>query len=301
MKTLRASRSPLFMLAVAAVVAACAPPMPAEAAGKSASRLSGSLSADPAAKAKLDAAMAQAKAAMAAGAPAKNAEEMRAMLATSMPEVQFESIQEAAIPGFYEVQRSGQYGYISADGQFLIQGDLVNLRTGEELTENARKSGRLAELAKLGNDFIEFDPPNGQLKHVVTVFTDVDCGYCRKLHSELASYNALGIGFRYVFFPRSGPGSPSFHTAEAVWCASDRKQAFTVAKQGGVIPPAPANCKTPVQKEYDMGLQMGLRGTPMLVLPDGEIVNGYVPADRLAAKLESNAGVAAAAAARSAP
>ena len=300
MKTLRASRSPLFLLAIAAVVAACAPPMPAEAAGKSSARLSSALSADPAVKARADAALAAAKASMTAGQPAKNEVEMRALLSTTMPEVTFDAVRAAVVPGFFEVQRGAQYGYVSADGQYLISGDLVNLRTGEEITEKARKTGRLNALAKLGDDYIEFDPPNGKLQHVVTVFTDVDCGYCRKLHSELASYNALGIGFRYVFFPRSGPGSPSFHTAEAVWCSADRKQAFTIAKQGGAIPPAPANCKTPVQKEYDLGVEFGLRGTPMLVLPDGEIVNGYVPANQLAAKLATN-GLTATMPAHSAP
>lgn len=208
---------------------------------------------------------------------------VRAQLAKAMPDVVLDAIRPSAVPGLFEIQRGSLYGYVTADGKFLISGDLVNLQTGEELTENSRKTARLADLAKLGDQYIEFDPPNGKPDHVVTVFTDTDCGYCRKLHSEIGTYTALGIGIRYVFYPRSGPGSPSFLQAEAVWCSADRKAAFTSAKLGEQI--TAAACQNPVQKDWELGQKFGLRGTPMLVLPDGEVINGYVPADRLAQRL----------------
>ena len=271
MTRLHSTRPMLFALAIVGFVGACAPPMPAEAAGKSSKAA--------------EAAPPAPKVTIAPGVPAKTVEEMRAKLIETMPDVQFDEVRASELPGFFEVQRGPNYGYVSADGTYLLQGDLINLATGVQLTENARKAGRIAAIEKLGDSYIQFDPPGGKPQHVVTVFTDVDCGYCRKMHNEMASYNALGISIRYAFFPRSGPGSPSFAEAESVWCAADRKKALTLAKQGTKLPPAPLGCKTPVQKEYDLGLELGLRGTPMMVLPDGEIVNGYVPAQGLAARL----------------
>src|SRR3546814_10155670 len=114
----------------------------------------------------------------------------------------------------------------------MIEGDLLNLKTGESITENRRKSDRIAKLAALGEDKMIIFAPEGHTKHVVTVFTDVDCGYCRRLHSQMAEYNAQGIEIRYLPYPRSGPNSESFRKAEAVWCSSDRKTALTQAKIG---------------------------------------------------------------------
>ncbi len=282
------ARRALAALASVIVVAACAPPMPAEASAKDAKKR-----AAPAAAAAAAAAASVQTPAPAAGVAAKTVEEMRARLEQTMPDIQFDEVRTSVLPGFFEVQRGANFGYISADGQYLLTGDLINVATGEQITENARKAGRLAALDKLSDSYIEFAPKAGA-KQVVTVFTDIDCGYCRKLHAEMDSYNALGISIRYAFFPRSGPGSPSFEQAKAVACSTDRKGAMTLAKQGSKLPPAPAGCKDTVQAEYDLGLELGLRGTPMMVLPDGEIVNGYMPAASLAGRLASSGFPAAA-------
>jgi thiol:disulfide interchange protein DsbC len=125
------------------------------------------------------------------------------------------------------------------------------------------------------------------------VFTDIDCGYCRKLHSEMAQYNARGIGIRYLFYPRSGPNTESFSAAQAVWCSTDRKEALTQAKRGMHIS-APTSCPNPVQQQYDAGEALGINATPMMVLPDGEIVRGYVPAPTLAQRLALKSGQKAA-------
>jgi thiol:disulfide interchange protein DsbC len=120
------------------------------------------------------------------------------------------------------------------------------------------------------------------------VFTDIDCGYCRKLHAEMAQYNAQGIGIRYLFYPRSGPNTDSFAQAQQVWCSADRKEALTQAKRGVHIN-APASCSNPVQAHYDAGDALGINATPMLVLQDGEIVRGYVPPASLAARIAQKA------------
>jgi thiol:disulfide interchange protein DsbC len=210
-------------------------------------------------------------------------ESVRDAVAAALPQVGRDNIQPAAVAGLYELSQDGHYGYITGDGRYLIDGDLVELATRINLTENKRKADRVTQLAALGEEnLIVFAPE--KTEYAVTVFTDIDCGYCRKLHREIEDYNARGIAIRYAFYPRAGPNSPSFRKAEAVWCAADRKQALTLAKAGEEVV-GEAGCDNPVAREYALGSQLGLRGTPMMVLPDGEVVNGYVPADKLAERL----------------
>lgn len=213
-------------------------------------------------------------------------EELRARLAKVSPNLATAQIAAADAPGLFEIQSAGHYGYITADGRYLIDGDLFDLVEGESLTENKRKNDRVTKLASFGDDnFIVFEPENKAADYEVTVFTDIDCGYCRKLHREIDDYLAKGIAVRYAFYPRSGPGTDSFRKAEAVWCADDRKSALTKAKQTGVAD-GDSSCDNPVQAEWELGGELGLRGTPMIVLPDGEVVNGYVPAGPLSERLK---------------
>jgi len=200
--------------------------------------------------------------------------------------VERNDIRPSAAAGLYEIQHGHDFGYVTADGKYLLRGDLINLETGEEITENRRRADRLLALKQLGDNFIEFGPnPPIAAKYTVTVFTDVDCGYCRKLHSEIADYNAKGIAIRYAFYPRSGPDTDSWHSAEAVWCSADRKTALTQAKKGASIKLQGKPCDNPVAKEYQLAQDIGIRGTPMLVLPNGDIYPGYVPPSALASKL----------------
>ena len=118
----------------------------------------------------------------------------------------------------------------------------------------------------------------------MTVFTDIDCGYCRKMHSHIAEYNERGIQVDYLFFPRSGPGTPSFAKAVSVWCAKDRQSAFTAAKAGS--DPAPLQCDNPVSEEYKLGIDVGVDGTPTVFAPDGSKIGGYLTPDQLQAQLE---------------
>ncbi|TXH05334.1 MAG: DsbC family protein [Nevskiaceae bacterium] len=203
--------------------------------------------------------------------------------------VKIDRVSPSPLPGVYEVQSGLNFGYVSADGEYLIEGDLVHVSTGEAITENSRKKERLVAVAKLGaSNLIEFAPPADKIKHTITVFTDVDCGYCRMLHSQIADYNARGIAIRYAFFPRTGPNTESFRKAEVVWCSADRKTALTNAKLSGQVNGSP-NCKNPVLEQYTTGASIGVRGTPALVLEDGELIPGYQPPDQLAQMLDGKA------------
>jgi thiol:disulfide interchange protein DsbC len=214
-------------------------------------------------------------------------EAVRDRVAEFLPEIKREDVRPSAAAGLYEVQQGSLFGYVTADGKYLISGDMIDMKTGEGITENRRRSDRALELVKLADDTrtITFAPEGGaDEKHTITVFTDIDCGYCRRLHREVPQLNAAGVAVRYVFYPRSGPQTESFQKAVAVWCSADRKDALTRAKAG-----EPQNlnvqCDNPVMDDYLLGQRMGLRGTPMIILPDGEVVNGYVPAPALAARV----------------
>lgn len=212
-------------------------------------------------------------------------DKLRNKLAEKLPEFQPDELRESEVPGLYEIRKGQTFGYITSDGKYLIQGDLINLDTGVQLTEERRKTDRLKVLAALGPDnVIEFAPKNPTA--TVTVFTDIDCGYCRKLHRELKDYHAQGIAVRYVFYPRSGPDTPSFEKAQEVWCATDRKEAMTRAKNGmpvGGSPVCPGSSS--VARQYQAGDRLGINATPMIVLPDGDLVRGYVPANALAVRI----------------
>lgn len=196
-----------------------------------------------------------------------------------------EDIRPAKAPGVMEAKWGSNFAYITPDGRYAIFGDMFDLETREEVTEVARRQDRLDALAELGADnTIEFAPKSA--KYTVTVFTDIDCGYCRMLHRQIDQYNAKGIAIRYVFFPRSGPDTDSFRKAEAVWCADDRHAALTQAKASNGQFSGKTDCPNPIRRDWELGMKLGVRGTPMLILPNGESVPGYVPADQLLAKLE---------------
>lgn len=194
-------------------------------------------------------------------------------------------IRPSPVPGLLEVQHGHEFGYVTSDGKYLLRGDLVNIDTGEEITEQRRRQDRIASLKTLGDDSTILFAPNPPIatKYTVTVFTDVDCGYCRKLHSEISEYNKLGIAVRYAFFPRTGPNTDSWHRAEAVWCSSDRRAALTKAKLGQNI--NAKSCPNPVERDFKLGVDLGVRGTPMIFMPNGDIVPGYVPPEDLAESL----------------
>lgn len=257
----------LSCLAAASLLAACAPPYPD----------------DQAQQGKAEAAQAQP---VATG----ELESVLAALKTTLPELNVEQVTATPLPGIYEIQVGMNFGYVTKDGRYLIAGDLTDLQTQRTLTEDRRRVARLALVDKIGSDkMIEFPATQLPAKYTVTVFTDIDCGYCRMLHRQIADYNAEGITVRYAFFPRSGPNTESFYKAEEVWCAADRKQALTTAKAGGALP-TDKSCDNPVSEHLQAAAALGLRGTPAIILPDGEMMPGYQPPKELLQLLERSAG-----------
>jgi thiol:disulfide interchange protein DsbC len=216
-----------------------------------------------------------------ASAPAMTTVDPRVAIAARMQGVKAEDLHASPIPGIYELIRGGDAAYVSTDGKYAIIGDLYETGSNKDLTENRRRDLRLKLLAAIPEtQMVVFGPLNA--KHTITVFTDMDCAYCRKLHSQISDYNRLGIKVRYIAYPRTGPNTSSWTKAEQVWCSADRKTALTEAKLGKTLPNkiCPDN---PVAKEYELGQQFNLQGTPTLILGNGEMVGGYLaPADLVA-------------------
>ncbi|MEO7385792.1 MAG: DsbC family protein [Gammaproteobacteria bacterium] len=198
----------------------------------------------------------------------------RAALAAKFPEIKPEQVVASPVQGLYEVRIGSKLAYVSADGRYLIQGEIIDLSNDQNLTESRREGMRRDVLASVSeSSMVVFSPPNPI--STVTVFTDIDCGYCRKLHKQIADYNAKGIKVRYMFFPRSGPGTDSWAKAERVACAPDRREALTRSKLGEVL--KDKACKpNPVAQHYNIGRDFGLQGTPAIVLESGELIGGYL-------------------------
>lgn len=212
----------------------------------------------------------------------------RAALAAKIPGgAKPEELHASPIAGMYELARGTDIAYVSADGKYAIAGDLYELATDQNLTENARRAERTKLLASVPeSQMVVFSPKDP--KYTVSVFTDVDCTYCRKLHSQIADYNRLGIKVRYLFFPRTGPHTESWAKAEAVWCAANRSEALTRAKRGEELAKPKSCANTPVAREYQLGEDVGVRGTPAIVLENGEMLPGYLPPAQLAAHLKAS-------------
>ena len=194
-----------------------------------------------------------------------------------------DSVTPSAVPGLFEVVFGGQVLYLSADGRFVVQGDLLDLGSRANLTEQRRGQLRGQVIGALNEKDMVVFAPEGATQHTVTVFTDIDCGYCRKMHSQMAAYNKEGIKIRYLLFPREGLGSESFNKAVSVWCAGNRQEALTKAKRGEAV--ENRTCDNPVQAQYELGQKIGVRGTPSMILEDGEMLPGYVPPTQLAEML----------------
>ncbi|WP_454832109.1 DsbC family protein [Pseudoxanthomonas wuyuanensis] len=211
------------------------------------------------------------------------------------PQISIDYVGAAPMPGFREVIAGGQLLYVSDDGRYLMQGTVLDLQDQKDLTQSSPAlSTYRKDLLKTipASDRIVFAPPNP--KYTISVFTDIECGYCRKLHSELAELHKLGIAVEYMAFPRMGLGSKDHKDMISVWCSSDRKRALTDAKNGKPVPAR--DCKNPVNMEFDVGQRIGVSGTPAIYAEDGTQLGGYLPPQALRAALDKLAAPAAAAA-----
>jgi thiol:disulfide interchange protein DsbC len=218
--------------------------------------------------------------------PAGQAADPRAALLKRLPPgSKLEDLRPSPIPGVYELAQGADISYLTADGKYFLDGNLYDMDSRENLTEVVRARARLAMISAVPESQMVIFSPKNPL-YTITVFTDVDCAYCRKLHSEIAELNRLGVRVRYLFFPRTGPNTNSWKKAEVVWCSPDRNEALTRAKTGAQLDMTKTCDATPVARDYALGQSIGVRGTPAIVTERGDYIAGYMPPRELVQQIK---------------
>ena len=220
--------------------------------------------------------------------------DVRARVIAKLHGATTDDVATSPVPGLYEVTMGGLIAYVSADGKYLISGNVYDLDSQENLTASRRNTARAKALAGVSeNQMIVYGPSNAKM--TVTVFTDVDCGYCRKFHSQMADLNKAGVRVRYMMFPRTGPGTESWKKAEQVWCSSDRRDALTRAKRGEALK-GKACGDAAVQAQYEMGSDLGVEGTPAIFTQNGDYIGGFLTTQELVQSVQDSLKASATAA-----
>lgn len=221
--------------------------------------------------------------AVSGAALASDTDKLKGELTKAFPKLQITEIKASPVGGVYEVSAGSQIFYATADGKYLFTGDLIDIAGRVNLSDQKRERAIVGAVDKLGEDkMIVIGPKNP--KHVVTVFTDIDCPYCQRFHQEVPALTNKGVKVRYIFYPRAGVGSESYKKSVAVWCAKDRGNAIGVAKAGGKLDMK--SCDNPVGEHFELAQTSGISGTPAIILDNGNVVPGYVPAEKLLAMLD---------------
>lgn len=206
-----------------------------------------------------------------------------AAIRKSLGLVPVDTVTPTPVDGIYEVVSGPHIIYMSADGRYMFQGELMDVVSRVSLTEPRRRESVRKVMSSMSDDqMITYQPE--KVKHTITVFTDIDCGYCRKLHGEMDEYLDAGIRVRYMMYPRAGKGSPSYNKAVSVWCAEDRNTALTLSKSGKEI--EMKTCDNPIDEHMQLVSKLGVRGTPFIVLENGQTQPGYAPARQMAQLLD---------------
>jgi thiol:disulfide interchange protein DsbC len=214
-------------------------------------------------------------------------------LAGKLNGIEANDISESPVQGLYQVAVGANVAYVTTDGKYIFRGDIYDADSSANITEETRSRARVSMLRSVDpKSMIVFSPKDGNVKHTVTIFTDIDCGYCRQFHREIDKVTAMGIEVHYLFFPRTGPDTESWAKADHVWCAADHNSALTKAKLGGEIPDASCG-NTPVESHWSLGKRIGVRGTPAVFSESGELLGGYLPPATLAKALDESAAAAA--------
>lgn len=224
--------------------------------------------------------------------PAPITVEIQDKIRTLLGGNEISSIAHSPIKGFYEALiNEGGSMIVSEDLRYMVVGDVYEISaTGQGIVNHSEQKRFLWRKNLLSTvslrDMLIFSPSQKPKTHV-SVFTDVDCGYCRKLHQEVAQLNRNGIEVRYLAFPRSGIGSETYKRMVTAWCAGDGKRKLTALKNGEHVP-IKLCTDNPVSKQYELGQRLGVRGTPAIITANGELLPGYMPANELTTRLGIN-------------
>ena len=209
-------------------------------------------------------------------------EKLKLRLQERLSDISISELKPSPIPGLYEMVFGSRVAYVSADGKYMLTGEMIDLDSRRNLTALRRGGLVLKSIEALGEaSMIVLGPTKP--KRTLTVFTDVDCPYCSRLHQEVPKLTEAGVKVRYLLYPRAGKDTETYKRAVAVWCAKDRVKTIGIAKSGGKL--EMKTCANPVDEHVRLGHEVGVEGTPTLVLDDGRVVPGYAPAAELLAML----------------
>ena len=212
--------------------------------------------------------------------------DVRARVVAKLPGATPDDVSASPIPGLYEVTMGGLIAYVSEDGKYLVSGSVYDLDTQMNLTASRRNAARAKALAAASeSQMIVFGPQNPKM--TVTVFTDIDCGFCRKFHSQIADVNKAGVRVRYLMYPRTGPGTESWRKAEQVWCSADRRDALTRAKRGEPLK-AKACGDGAIKTQYELGSDLGVEGTPAIFTQTGDYIGGFLTPEELVNSVQAS-------------
>jgi len=209
--------------------------------------------------------------------------ELKVALVQRLPKAENATIKATPVEGLYEVLAGNQIMYMTKDARYIFDGDLYDMQTRNNITEDARGVIRLGALNNLGEKNMLVYTPKGEVKHTITVFTDIYCPYCRKLHDEVGDYLENGVKVRYIFVPFKG--AKSVQTSVSVWCADDKNKAMDLAKSGQTV--EDRTCDNPVSQHQALATELGIRGTPAIMLGSGKLLPGYVPSNKVILQLDS--------------
>ena len=204
----------------------------------------------------------------------------------SQGQLEIVAIKETPLPQIFEVElNTGELLYSDISGDYLFAGDLYQTTNSGlmNLSSKTRQLRTAERINAIPEDQMIVYSPEDETKATLTVFTDVDCTYCRALHKDVEALVAKGIEVRYLAYPRGGEAAGSYEKMISVWCSQDRHKSLTQAKNGQNLPAR--DCETPVLEHYELGNQIGISGTPALIFPDGRLIPGYMDVDRLVAML----------------
>lgn len=208
-------------------------------------------------------------------------------LLSAIPNLAIKNIQETPVKGVYQVEtNSGEVLFSSSNGRYFFTGDMYSVDGSklQNLSEIKREKARIGKIDSITDDQKITFPAVGERKGSITVFTDIDCGYCRKLHKEVPELNAMGVDVSYLAYPRAGINSESYKKYVSAWCADDKLDAMTRAKNGQSL--ASKVCENPVANQFNLGREIGISGTPAIILDNGTLIPGYIDAKKIGQALE---------------
>jgi len=198
-----------------------------------------------------------------------------------------EHVENSPVSGVFTVVSKEGISYATENGDYIFTGNLFKVN-GQDV-ENVTESALLKGVQNFANNTQTIDYKSPNEKYVIAIFTDITCGFCQKLHHDIAEYLRAGISIKYLAYPRMGLNSVVSKNMASIWCSSEPKKAFDEAMKDNVLPnnKPSKECRELIAAQFDMGSTMQLKGTPTSITLKGKpfVFTGYVTPESMAKQL----------------